>query len=306
MQQTLQQTIVDGIGHIAENAVSLVLRGTEGPLAPWEPGAHIDMMLPNWLTRQYSLCGDPADRTSYRVAIRYERLSRGGSEYIHRFLRQGRTLDVSLPRNHFPLVPAPEYLFLAGGIGITAVLPMLRAAAAADVPASLVYVGRSAATMPFADELRAVYGRRVRIVATREQGRPDFGALAAGLNPAALVYCCGPAPMLTAAGDAFPPDRLHTERFHPVAQSFAPGTEFEVLCAKSGRTVQVPADETLLDALAHAGHPVPSGCREGVCGSCELTVLEGEPEHRDDIGASTGRMYACVSRALSPRLVLDL
>ncbi len=205
---------------------------------------------------------------------------------------------VSLPRYHFPLVPAPEYLFLAGGIGITAVLPMLRAAAASQVPASLVYVGQSAATMPFTDELRAAYGRRVRTVATREQGRPDFGALAAGLNPATLVYCCGPEPMLTAAGAAFPPDRLHTERFHPVAKPFAASAEFEVLCAKSGRTVQVPADETLLDALTHAGHPLPSGCREGVCGSCELTVLEGEPEHRDDIGAPAGRMYACVSRAL--------
>ncbi|MGW7023726.1 PDR/VanB family oxidoreductase [Streptomyces decoyicus] len=302
----MQQTTVDRIDQVAENTVSLVLRATAGPLAPWEPGAHIDMALPNWLTRQYSLCGDPDDRTSYRVAVRYERLSRGGSEYIHRFLRQGRTLDVSLPRNHFPLVPAPEYLFLAGGIGITAVLPMLRAAAASQVPASLVYVGQSAATMPFADELRAAYGRRVRIVATREQGRPDFGALAAGLNPATLVYCCGPEPMLTAAGAAFPPDRLHTERFHPVAKPFAASTEFEVLCAKSGRTVQVPADESLLDALTHAGHPLPSGCREGVCGSCELTVLEGEPEHRDDIGAPAGRMYACVSRALSPRLVLDL
>ena len=230
----MQQTTVDRIDQVAENAVSLVLRGTAGPLAPWEPGAHIDMALPNWLTRQYSLCGDPDDRMSYRVAVRYERLSRGGSEYIHRFLRQGRTLDVSLPRNHFPLVPAPEYLFLAGGIGITAVLPMLRAAAASQVPASLVYVGQSAATMPFADELRAAYGRRVRIVATREQGRPDFGALAAGLNPATLVYCCGPEPMLTAAVAAFPPDRLHTERFHPVAKPFAASTEFEVLCAKSG------------------------------------------------------------------------
>ncbi|MEU8682332.1 PDR/VanB family oxidoreductase [Streptomyces sp. NPDC048611] len=302
----MQQTVVDRIDQAAEGTVSLVLRGTTGPLAPWEPGAHIDITLPNWLTRQYSLCGDPADRTAYRVAVRYERLSRGGSEYIHRFLRQGRVLDVSLPRNHFPLVPAPAYLFLAGGIGITAVLPMLRAAVSAGIPASLVYVGPSAATMPFADELRTAYGEHVRIVATREQGRPDLGALAAGLAPGALVYCCGPAPMLTAASAVFPPGRLHTERFRPVAKSFAPDTEFEVRCAKSGRKVQVPADESLLDALAHAGHPLPSGCREGVCGSCELTVLEGEPEHRDDIGAPEGRMYACVSRALSRCLVVDL
>ncbi|MCF3142449.1 PDR/VanB family oxidoreductase [Streptomyces platensis] len=302
----MQQTVVDRIDPIAEDTVALLLRGVTGPLAPWEPGAHVDLALPNWLTRQYSLCGDPADRDSYRVAVRHERLSRGGSEYVHRFLRRGRTLDVSLPRNHFPLVPAPAYLFLAGGIGITAVLPMLRAAAAAGVPASLVYVGRSAAAMPFADELRASYGERVQLVATQEQGRPDLAALAADLAPGTLVYCCGPASMLAAAEAAFPAGRLHAERFRPAPRTFGPDTEFEAVCARSARTVRVPAGETLLDALAHAGHPLPSGCREGVCGSCELTVLDGEPEHRDDIGARKGRMYACVSRALTPRLVLDL
>ncbi|MEU0927137.1 PDR/VanB family oxidoreductase [Streptomyces malaysiensis] len=302
----MQQTIVDQIEPVADDVVSLVLRATTGPLAPWEPGAHVDLTLPNWLTRQYSLCGDPADRESYRVAVRYDRLSRGGSEYIHRFLRRGRALDVSLPRNHFPLLPAPEYLFLAGGIGITPILPMLRAAAASDVPVSLVYVGQSVASMPFADELRSAYGERVRIVATRQQGRPDLAALASALNPGAVVYACGPGPMLTAAEAAFPAGQLYAERFRPAPRSFAPNTEFEAVCARSGRTVRVPEDESLLDVLTHAGYPVPSGCREGVCGSCELTVLDGEPEHRDEIGAPEGRVYACVSRALSPRLVLDL
>ncbi|MGW7518455.1 PDR/VanB family oxidoreductase [Streptomyces sp. NPDC054796] len=302
----MQQTLIDHIGQVAEDVVSLVLRGAGGPLAPWEPGAHIDLALPNWLTRQYSLCGDPADRESYRVAVRYDPLSRGGSEYVHRFLRQGRTLDVSLPRNHFPLLPAPEYLFLAGGIGITPLLPMLRAAAGAGVPSTLVYAGQSLATMPFVDELRSTYGERVRIVATRQQGRPDLAALASALAPGARVYCCGPAPMLAAAEEVFPADRFHAERFHPKDRVFAPNAPFEAVCARSGQTVQVAPDESLLDALSHAGHPVASGCREGVCGSCEVTVLDGEPEHRDDIGAPTGRMYPCVSRALSPRLVVDL
>ncbi|MBW8091508.1 oxidoreductase [Streptomyces hygroscopicus subsp. hygroscopicus] len=302
----MQQTIVEAIDQVAEDVVSLNLRGADGPLAPWEPGAHIDVALPNWLTRQYSLCGDPADRESYRVAVRYDRLSRGGSEYIHRFLRRGRTLEVSPPRNHFPLLPAPEYLFLAGGIGITPILPMLRAATAAGIPASLVYLGQSVESMPFADALRSSYGDRVRIVATRQQGRPDLAALAAALNPGALVYTCGPGPMLTAAEAAFPAGRLHAERFRPVPRSFAAATAFEAVCARSGRTVRVAPDESLLDALNHAGHRVASGCREGVCGSCELTVVEGDPEHRDDIGAPAGRMYACVSRALTPRLVLDL
>ncbi|NGO70855.1 PDR/VanB family oxidoreductase [Streptomyces boncukensis] len=302
----MQQTVVDHIDRAAEDVVSLALRSASGPLAPWEPGAHIDLALPNWLTRQYSLCGDPADRGSYRVAIRNERLSRGGSEYIHRFLRQGRTLGVSLPRNHFRLEPAPAYLFLAGGIGITPLLPMLRAAAASGVPADLVYAGQSVATMPFADELRSSYGDRVRIVATRRQGRPDLAALASALPPGARVYCCGPPAMLAEAEAAFPAGRLHTERFHPAPKSFAPNEEFEVECARSGQTLRVPADESLLDVLTHAGRPVGSGCREGVCGSCEIAVLDGEPEHRDDIGAPQGRMYPCVSRALGPRLVVDL
>ncbi len=302
----IQQTTIERMDRVADGVVALTLRGADGPLAPWEPGAHIDVNLPNWLIRQYSLCGDPADRDAYRVAVRYDPLSRGGSEYIHRFLRQGRTLDVSAPRNNFPLAPAPEYLFLAGGIGITPLLPMLRAATDAGLPASLVYAGASAKTMPFVEELRADYGDRVRIVATKQHGRPDLAALAAALNPDALVYCCGPASMLAEAETAFPADRLHAERFQPVPKTYGPDTAFEAVCARSGKTVPVPADETLLDALNHAGRPVASGCREGVCGSCEIAVLDGEPEHRDDIGASEGRMFACVSRALSDRLVLDL
>ncbi|MFD5245873.1 PDR/VanB family oxidoreductase [Amycolatopsis sp. NPDC058340] len=294
-----QKTVLDRVEPVAEGVVSLVLRGAEGPLAPWEPGAHVDLSLPNWLTRQYSLCGDPADRGSYRVAVRWDRLSRGGSEYVHLFLRAGRTLDVSLPRNNFPLLPAPEYLFVAGGIGITPILPML---AAAGPSARLVYVGRSEATMPFAAGLKAAYGDRVSLHAGE---RPDFAALAAGLGPDTLVYCCGPASMLDAAEAAFPAHRLHLERFRPVAREFAPAVPFEVNCVRSGRTVPVAAEESLLDALNHAGFRIPSGCREGVCGSCEIRVAGGEPEHRDDIGAAAGRMYCCVSRA-SSRLDLDL
>lgn len=183
---------------------------------------------------------------------------------------------------------------------------MLAAAVRAGAVARLVYVGRSVATMPFADELRTVHGDRVRIYTSEEHGRPDFAALATGLGPRALVYCCGPAAMLDAAEAAFAAQRLHLERFRPAIKEFAPNTPFEVHCVRSGQTVPVDADESVLDALHHAGYPVPSGCREGVCGSCEITVVEGEPEHRDDVGAPPGRMYCCVSRALSSRLVVDL
>ncbi|MFI9550110.1 PDR/VanB family oxidoreductase [Nonomuraea endophytica] len=302
----MQRTVLERVEQVAEGAVLLVLRGAEGPLAPWEPGAHVDLALPNWLTRQYSLCGNPADRDSYRVAVRHDRLSRGGSEYVHLFLRTGRTLDVSVPRNNFPLLPAPEYLFLAGGIGITPILPMLAAAVEAGASATLVYVGRSVATMPFAGELRAVHGDRVRVHATEEYGRPDFATLAAGLDPRALVYCCGPTPMLDAAEAVFPARRLHIERFRPTVKEFPPARPFDVHCVRSGHTIRVGAEESMLDALHHAGYQIPSGCREGVCGSCEIAVVDGEPEHRDDIGAPPGRMYCCVSRALSSRLTIEL
>ncbi|MFB9835578.1 PDR/VanB family oxidoreductase [Actinoallomurus acaciae] len=302
----MQRTVLEQAEPIAEGVVSLILRGAEGPLAPWEPGAHVDLALPNWLIRQYSLCGSPADRDRYRVVVRHDRLSRGGSEYVHLFLRTGRTLDVSRPRNNFPLLPAPEYLFLAGGIGITPIVPMLAAAVAAGASATLVYVGRTVATMPFADELRTGYGDRVRVYATEENGRPDLAPLAAELSPRALVYCCGPASMLDAAEAVFSGQRLHLERFRPTVKEFAPDRPFEVHCVRSGQRVQVGAEESVLDALHHAGYPIPSGCREGVCGSCEIAVVDGEPEHRDDIGAPPGRMYCCVSRALSSRLSVDL
>ena len=302
----MQRTVLDKAEPVARGVVSLRLRGADGPLAPWEPGAHIDLSLPNWLTRQYSLCGDPADPETYRVAVRHDRLSRGGSEYIHLYLGGGHPLDVSMPRNTFPLLPAPEYLFVAGGIGITPLMPMLTAAVAAGASARLLYVGRSRAGMPFADELRAAHGDRVRVHATEELGRPDLAAEAAELGPGALVYCCGPASMLDAAEAVFPRERLYVERFRPTPKEFAPDEPFDVRCARSGRDVRVEAEDSLLDALNHAGLPVPSGCREGVCGSCEVVVLDGEPEHRDDIGAPPGRMYACVSRARSAALTLDL
>ncbi|MGW5697267.1 PDR/VanB family oxidoreductase [Streptomyces asiaticus] len=302
----MQRTILENVEPVAEGVVSLLLRGADGPLSPWEPGAHIDLALPNWLTRQYSLCGDPADRDTYRIAVRHDRLSRGGSEYIHLFLNKGRTLDVSVPRNNFPLLPAPEYLFLAGGIGITPLLPMLKAAVESGASATLLYAGRSLATMPFVGDLQAVHGSRARVHTSDTHGTPDLAAEAAALGPEALVYCCGPTAMLDTAEAAFPAERLHLERFRPTVREFAPNAPFEVHCARSARTVQVGAEDTMLDALNHAGFRIPSGCREGVCGSCEITLVDGEPEHRDNIGAAPGRMYCCVSRALSSTLTINL
>ncbi|GAA0637626.1 PDR/VanB family oxidoreductase [Kutzneria viridogrisea] len=295
-----QTTLLERVEPVARDVLALTLRGRHGPLAPWQPGAHIDLSLPNWLQRQYSLCGDPADPDRYRIAVRREPLSRGGSEYVHLFLREGRELTVSLPRNNFPLVPAPSYLFVAGGIGITPILPMLRAATALGAATSLVYTGRAADTMPFAQELASRHDTRIGV------GRADLTALAADLDPSTLVYCCGPEAMLAAAEDAFPAGQLHVERFRPRTWQFPANRPFELVLARSGLTLPVSQDEPVLDVLDRAGAGVPAGCREGVCGTCEVTVLEGTPEHRDEVGGAADRLYPCVSRALSDRLVLDL
>ena len=304
----MQHTVIEGIDLICADVTALTLRSLGGPLAQWEAGAHIDVVLPNWLTRQYSLCGDPGDDGNYRIAVRHDPLSRGGSEYINRFLHEGRPLDVSLPRNNFRLETAPGYLLIAGGIGITPMLPMMKAATASGATATLIYVGKSQSVMPFATDLQDRYGEGEQVVLfeTARQARPDFAAIAANLDPQTSVYCCGPESMLTDVERAFPANRTHIERFRPAPKRLRPNTSFEAVCSRSQQTIEVPAHTSLLDALLYAGYPVGAGCREGVCGSCEVVVLDGQPDHRDDVGAPRGRMYTCVSRSLTPRLVLDL
>ncbi|WP_331772017.1 PDR/VanB family oxidoreductase [Embleya sp. NBC_00888] len=239
--------------------------------------------------------------------MRHDPLSRGGSEYVNLFLRAGRRVRISEPRNNFPLDGARRYLFIAGGIGITAILPMMRAVAdRAAADATLVYVGRTEDAMPFVAEIRRTFADRALVIATERDGRPDLADLARRLPEDTSVYCCGPVGMLDACSAHFPADRLHLERFRRAERSFAPDSPFEVVCARSGDRVAVASGETMLDALNRSGHPMASGCREGLCAACDVVVLEGTPEHRDDIGAPAGHMYPCVSRSLSARLVVDL
>ncbi|MCV7284357.1 oxidoreductase [Mycolicibacterium wolinskyi] len=305
-----QHVRVEAITKLTPDAVEVLLRSESGSvLAPWDAGAHIDLTLPNWLVRQYSLCGDPADLQRYRIAVRREKLSRGGSEYIHDFLRVGAKLTVSLPRNTFE---APQsgtpMMFIAGGIGITPMLPMFLGARAAGERATLLYTGWSRSSMAFLDELDP-HSEDVIVASDDQEGRPDFSQLAANLNGGTQVYACGPEPMLVAIENAFAATSgmpVQIERFRPRARVFAANTEFEVMCARSDRTVTVGNHETMLDALTKAGIATVSGCREGVCGSCEIAVLSGEPEHRDDVGAPDGRMYPCVSRARTELIVVDV
>jgi ferredoxin-NADP reductase len=280
-----------------------------GALPAWTPGAHIDVELPGGLTRQYSLCGDPADVTRWRIGVLREADGRGGSRWIADELAEGATLRIRGPRNHFPLVPADRYVFVAGGIGITPLLPMVRAVAAAGAHWVLHYGGRTRASMAFLGEL-AGFGGRVRVYPQDEVGPLDLGAILGG--PAALVYCCGPTGLIDALEARCPAGALRVERFTaaPVVTE-GPDSAFEVVCERSGVTVTVPPGTSVLGAVEEAGVDVLSSCAEGICGTCETTVLEGEPDHRDsllteDEKASGDTMLICVSRCRGARLVLDL
>lgn len=300
----------------AEDVLSVVLADPDGkPLPSWDPGAHVDVTLPGGLVRQYSLCGDPDDPSTYRVAVLRERDSRGGSVYVHGRLRPGDTVTVAEPLNNFEFRPAEAYLFIAGGIGITPLLPMARAADARGAQWRLLYGGRRRATMAFVDEL-AAFGGRVEVVGEDEQGLLDLDTWLAEPLPGTLVYCCGPEGLIAAVEQRcqnWPAGTLRVERFTaktPPAPARGAERGFQVFCRRSGVTVDVPPDRSIMESLRAAGIDVPSSCEEGICGTCETAVLEGVPDHRDSILSDEERaenttMMICVGRALSDRLVLD-
>jgi ferredoxin-NADP reductase len=308
--------LVESVDHVARDVVALTLVDPDGDtLPPWTPGAHVDLILGPDLVRQYSLCSSPSDSRTIRVGILKSPDSRGGSIFIHEKLTPGSTVRVRGPRNHFPLVGAPRYLFIAGGIGITPMLPMMAEASAAGADWRLVYGGRSRESMGFVDEL-AEYGDRVTLVPQDEAGLPDLDALLGTPQPDTLVYCCGPEPLLQAVEQrcaTWPPGALHFERFaaKKIEGDGAEDRPFELLLARSGITVTVPADKTTLEVVQEAGISVLASCQEGICGTCEQIVVEGEVDHRDSILDDDEReanetMMICVSRSRSESLTLDL
>ncbi|GAB2756452.1 PDR/VanB family oxidoreductase [Sinomonas soli] len=300
----------DGVAH-------LMLRPAGGGLFPaWEAGAHIDLYLPG-LTRQYSICSSPANRASLEIAVLREPESRGGSAYVHDELTVGTRVVVGGPRNNFSLAPSRKYLFIAGGIGITPMLAMIEAAEQAGKEWRLAYGGRSLATMAFAQDLLDAYGpERVLLFPSEESGRLDLEALLGVPRALTAVYACGPQRLLDAIEDyclGWPAGALHLERFAAAPGSSGSAGPFQVELSRSGRIVEVGADRTLLDAVEEAGVRVLSSCRQGVCGTCEITVLAGEVDHRDAIltpedRARSATMMVCVSRAAAgcSRLTLDL
>lgn len=288
-----------------------------GELPRWQPGAHIDLILGDDLTRQYSLCGDPGDLTTWRVGVLLDPNSRGGSRYVHEKLTEGATVCVRGPRNHFPLVESAAYRFIAGGIGITPIMTMLHAAELAGADWTLLYGGRTRRSMAFADELVERYPERVTIWPQDESGLLDLDGLLGQPQSETTVYCCGPEALLNAVEtrcDQWPAGTLHIERFTAKSvtaeQQAAALEQFEVVCQRSGITIAVGADDSVLELVEAAGVPITTSCYEGVCGSCRAGVLEGVVDHRDSVLKShekeAGEMILCVSRSCTPRLVLDL
>jgi ferredoxin-NADP reductase len=324
--------VLDGFAHLvvtevrqeAEGVRSLRLARRDGrPLPEWTPGAHVDVLVGEGEVRQYSLCSSPAD-DEWRIAVLREPDGRGGSRWLHDRVRPGDVLAVGRPRNDFPLdlgphraPPRDRLVILAGGIGITPLLPMAAAAEAAGADWSLLYLGAGAARMAFTGDLRR-YGDRVVVHRDDESGvidlEPALDRLGAGT---AAVYACGPAGLLAAVegyAAGRPGCRLVLERFTAGPGAVVPsrtGDHPFVVVTADGTEVPVGADETILDAVRSAGVPALSSCAEGICGTCETRVLAGVPDHRDQLlseeeQASGETMMICVSRCRGDRLVLDL
>jgi cytochrome P450/ferredoxin-NADP reductase len=311
--------VVASVTAVAEGIVRLRLVAPDGaPLPRWAPGAHIDVECGRpELSRQYSLCGDPADAGALEIAVLREDEGRGGSTWIHSQVRAGDRLKIRGPRNHFRMDESlSNVILVAGGIGITPVSAMARRARALGMNYELHYSGRSRATMALLEELSDLHGDRLHVYASDEGRRNDLRALLARPRPDTQVYACGPVRMLQAleaSCAAWPENSLRVEHFVSTAGALDPSREhsFEVELKDSGIVVNVAADQTVLAALRAANIDVQSDCEEGLCGSCEVRVLAGKVDHRDVVLTRAEReanvkMMTCCSRARDSRLVLEL
>lgn len=315
------QALVHTMRWEADGIVSVELR----PATPavdfpaFEAGSHIDLHLGNSLVRSYSLCNASTDRQRYVIGVLNDRKSRGGSRFVHQQLRVGQVLPISPPRNNFKLQEdAPRSVLVSGGIGVTPIWCMLQRLVALGRPVDLIYCARSRKEAAFQEAITALAGDQVKVTWHFDEEKdapPDLAKLLADKGADSHYYCCGPTPMLDAferSCEALGYPHAHIERFAAVA---APEPEtlqgFVVECAKSGKTVEVPAGKSVLDSLIDAGFSPDHSCKEGVCGACETRVLEGEIEHHDGILSKFERdsnqtMMICVSRCKGKRLVLDI
>ena len=315
MTQPSRVVTVTAKERAADDVVVVYLAATDGSELPeWMPGAHIDLVLADGLVRQYSLSGDPCDRSTWRLGILRDENSRGGSSHIHDKLEAGHKLEIHGPRNNFALERATRYVFIAGGIGVTPILPMCAEAELRGASWQLVYGCRSRSSMAFLEEL-SNYGSRVTVVPQDEAGLLDLDSLLSDVDDETLVYCCGPEGLLAAVEERMKrlaKGALHVERFRglPLEEAAWDGS-FEVVFEQSGVTCTVEPGQTIAEVAEDEGVPVMYSCAEGTCGTCETVVLEGIVQHRDsylddDQRAAGDRMMICVSRSAGPRLVLDL
>lgn len=305
---------------IAEDILKLKLISPDGkPLPRWTPGAHIDIECGDTgISRQYSLCSDPADTSCLEIAILKDPESRGGSAWLHENIKPGDRVRIRGPRNHFRMDPSAEkIIFIAGGIGITPISAMAREAKQRGIDYEIHYSGRSRSSMSFLNELEALHGNRLHVYAKDEGNRNDFARLLATPDAKTQIYACGPERMLEGLAQCcenWPEDALHVEHFHSVLGELDPSKEqaFEVELKDSGISLTVAADQTLLQALQGANIDVQSDCGEGLCGSCEVRVLQGDIDHRDVVltrseKEESRKMMACCSRsAKGEKLVLEL
>lgn len=302
----------------AKDVITLELRAIGGGELPsFTPGAHLDLHLPNGLMRNYSLTNDWRERDRYVVGVGRAADSRGGSSYVHSNIRAGAQLKISSPRNNFPLnESSASFLFIAGGIGITPIMSMVRWCIANDKPWRLIYAARSRQRTAFYEDLCALGADRVHFHFDDESGQVlDVARAISSWSEGETIYCCGPAPLMEAVKtltEHLPSGTVRFEWF-TVPESDEPqeANAFIVRLDRSDVEFEVPEHKSILEVLEEHGFEIPFSCREGLCGTCVTNVCAGEPDHRDyvlsDEERESGKMMTiCCSRSKSPTLVLDL
>ncbi|ATN36681.1 hypothetical protein ACO34A_23115 (plasmid) [Rhizobium sp. ACO-34A] len=292
-------------------------------LPPFTPGAHIDIRTPSGALRQYSLCSSAGDRRAYRICVRKDDASRGGSRSLHSDLRVREKVDVSNPRNLFSLPEAQRYILVSAGIGITPIISMARQLAENGADFEFHHFERSRSRVAFLDELTAGTLRQCTSLHLGEEGASFRIAGPVCLDKVdadTVVLACGPNMFLdllaTRMRDAgWLPHQLHSERFRPVGSSTAlstpEGASFEVEIASTGKRFTVGENDTIANVLQQNGVPIELSCEQGMCGACLTKVIQGSPDHKDIVlsdaeKAVNDQMTICCSRSFSPLLVLDL
>jgi len=289
------------------------------PLPAFSAGSHIDVTVPGGLTRQYSLCNDAAEQHRYRIAVLRDPASRGGSVAMHDQLKEGDTVQISEPRNHFPLVHAQKTLLFAGGIGVTPLLCMAQRLSHIGADFTMHYCARSQDRTAFRDEISAS-PFAANVAYHYDDGdaaqKLDLARVIAKPDAGTHIYVCGPTGFIdwvvkTAQQQGWPADHVHLEYFGAAPQDTTGDQAFQVKIASSGQVYDIPADKTVTSALLEHGVEILVSCEQGVCGTCITRVLEGECDHRDlyftdDEKAKNDQFTPCCSRAKTKLLVLDL